>query len=433
MEYCKLQIGCLLIVLYVTFIYIRERKLYDCKKKDWLFECLLTAGIFSIAFDGITAYTVNHQEQVPGIVNSLLHMCFLCSLDVIVFLMFLYMLNMSRGLPESGAKRFLLLFPLLVNIGVVILFVPQLTYRKGRYTSYSMGISAYACFVMVAVYLIAAVGVMVHGWRNLERHKRITVSTYLMASVGVSAYQMFQPEALITSLVPAFAVVGTYLNIENPLFTKLRRHNNEMVMGFATLVEKRDDNTGGHIRRTTEYVRMLAEELRRRGNYKEELTRDYIENLVMAAPMHDIGKIAIPDAILQKPGRLTAGEFEIMKTHAVEGGKIIQETFGHTGGDAYERIAYEVAAHHHEKWNGGGYPDGLAGQEIPLCARIMAIADVFDAVSARRCYREALPLQECFQIIQEGRGRDFDPVIADAFLDMKEEIRKVYESMDVTK
>lgn len=304
----------MLIVLYVTFIYIRERKLYDCKKKNQLFECLLLAGIFSIAFDGITAYTVNHQEQVPGLVNGFLHLCFLCSLDVIVFLMFLYMLNMSRGLPESRGRRLLLLLPLAVNIGVVILFIPQLTYRRGRYTSYSMGVSAYACFAMVAVYLIAAVAVLLHGWKNLERHKRITVTTYLLASVGVSAYQMLQPEALITSLVPAIAVVGTYLNIENPLFTKLRRHNNEMVMGFATLVEKRDDNTGGHIRRTTEYVRMLAEELRRRGNY-----------------------------------------------------------------------------------------------------------------------REAMPLQECFAIIQEGRGRDFDPVIADAFLDMREEIQRVYEALKVEK
>lgn len=143
--------------------------------------------------------------------------------------------------------------------------------------------------------------------------------------------------------------------------------------------------------------------------------------------MHDVGKIAIPDAILQKPGKLTDEEFEIMKTHAQKGGKIIRETFGHLGNDAYEEMAYEVAAHHHEKWNGRGYPDGLKETEIPLCARIMAVADVFDAVSAKRCYRDAMPLDQCFHIIEEGRGRDFDPVLVDVFIEIEDKIRKVYE------
>lgn len=150
-------------------------------------------------------------------------------------------------------------------------------------------------------------------------------------TIGVTAYQMFFPEALLSSLVPAVVIVGIYLNQETPLYAKLQKNNEEMVMGFATLVENRDDNTGGHIRRTTAYVKLLAEELRSRGFYKEQLTNDYVANLVMAAPMHDVGKIAIPDAILQKPGKLTDEEFEIMKTHAQKGGKIIRETFGHLG------------------------------------------------------------------------------------------------------
>ncbi|MCI5830393.1 MAG: HD domain-containing protein, partial [Spirochaetia bacterium] len=145
-----------------------------------------------------------------------------------------------------------------------------------------------------------------------------------------------------------------------------------------------------------------------------------------ASPMHDIGKIAIPDAILQKPGKLTDEEYAIMKTHADKGGKIIEETFGHSDNDEYEKMAFEVARHHHEKWNGKGYPDSLVRKDIPLCARIMAIADVFDAVSAKRCYRDAMPLEQCFEIIEKGSGTDFDPVIADVFLDMKDQVIKVY-------
>ena len=131
------------------------------------------------------------------------------------------------------------------------------------------------------------------------------------------------------------------------------------------------------------------------------------------------------DAILQKPGRLTDEEFAIMRTHTEKGGEIIKETFGHIGDGEYEKMTYEVARYHHEKWNGKGYPQGLAGEDIPLCARIMSVADVFDAVSAKRCYRDAMPLEQCFEIIEKGSGQDFDPDIAEVFLDMRERIGQV--------
>lgn len=146
--------------------------------------------------------------------------------------------------------------------------------------------------------------------------------------------------------------------------------------------------------------------------------------------MHDIGKISVPDVILQKPGKLTDEEYAIIKTHAANGGKIIEETFGHLTNKEYTKMAYEVARFHHEKWNGMGYPDGLKEEEIPLCARIMAVADVFDAISQKRCYREAMPLDKCFQIIAEGRGKDFDPVLVDIFLDIRDEVEKVHADIN---
>ncbi|MGN0623438.1 MAG: HD-GYP domain-containing protein, partial [Oscillospiraceae bacterium] len=142
----------------------------------------------------------------------------------------------------------------------------------------------------------------------------------------------------------------------------------------------------------------------------------------------DIGKISIPDSILRKPGRLTDEEFEIMKSHSAKGGKIIRETFAHLEDETHKEMAYNVARYHHEKWNGRGYPEGLSGEDIPLPARIMAIADVFDAVSEKRCYREAMPLEKCFDIIEEGRGRDFDPVLTDAFLNIRDEIVQVHKN-----
>ena len=210
---------------------------------------------------------------------------------------------------------------------------------------------------------------------------------------------------------------------------ELSHYHEEMVMGFATLVENKDGSTGGHIKRTTMYVKLLAEELQKRGLYQDILSDEYVKNLCMAAPMHDVGKISIPDVVLQKPGKLTAEEFEIIKTHTASGGRIIQDTFGHLGHKQYTQMAYEVARYHHEKWNGKGYPEGLKRKEIPLCARIMAIADVFDAVSEKRCYRDAMPLDACFDIILEGSGQDFEPMLVEAFLDIREEIEKAHSEI----
>ena len=253
-------------------------------------------------------------------------------------------------------------------------------------------------------------------------------------------------ETILWGIVPramvltAVAIIFTMLSSRTKaLLTNLTQaadelslYHEEMVMGFATLVENKDGSTGGHIKRTTMYVKLLAEELQKRGYYKEILTRDYMKNLCMAAPMHDIGKISVPDVILQKPGKLTAEEFEIIKKHTVSGGKIIQETFGHLGNEQYAQMAYEVAHFHHEKWNGRGYPEGLKETEIPLCARIMAVADVFDAVSEKRCYRDAMPMDKCFEIIQEGRGQDFEPVLVEVFLDIREKVEQVHKEVNAS-
>ena len=424
-EYSKLQIGCMLIVIYIAFIYFRERYAYKVKKKEIVFELLLFTGIFSIAFDGITAYTVNWLNKVPVLLNDIFHTCFLCSLDAIVFLIFLYILDITRGLPKKRKTKIIISMPFAINMAAVIMFMPKITYRHGDITNYSMGIPVYTCYIMVAVYMLGSVILLICGRKNMGHNKLITITTCIVAALAVTVYQMIHPQALLTSLVSVFVIIGAYLNMENPLFQKLSAHNKEMVMGFATLVENRDGNTGGHIRRTTTYVEMLAKELKNRGLYKDELTEDYIKNLTMAAPMHDVGKIAVPDAILQKPGKLTAEEFDVMKTHAAKGGEIIKETFQSMGDEEYEKIAYQVARFHHEKWNGKGYPEGLSRKEIPLCARIMAVADVFDAVSAKRCYRDAMPLEQCFAIIENGSGQDFDPYITDVFLDMKEEITDI--------
>lgn len=430
MENCKLQIGCMLIILYIIFVYYKECRRFRRKHRWSVFDGLLLLGVVAVFFDGVTAYTVNHLEQVNEGLNRVLHMFFLLSLDSFIFWLFIYMISITTGLPKQKGKMLLLYSPFVVNVILVVVNMPTLEYCQGELTNYSMGVSAYTCFIMAGIYIILSMIIFFGRWRYIEEHKRVSIFTYLLVLACVAGYQMLHPQSLLSSLCVTIIVLGAYINQENPTVEELAHYHDEMTMGFATLVENKDGSTGGHIRRTTMYVRLLAEELRNRGYYKEALTKDYMKNLCMAAPMHDIGKIAVPDVILQKPGRLTDEEFEAIKCHTVSGGKIIQETFGHLGNEQYAQMAYEVARFHHEKWNGKGYPEGLKRKEIPLCARIMAIADVFDAVSQNRCYREAMSLDRCFDIILEGSGQDFDPLLAEVFLDIRPRVEEIHKKIN---
>ena len=190
-----------------------------------------------------------------------------------------------------------------------------------------------------------------------------------------------------------------------------------MITLMAEIVENRDDNTGGHIKRTAKYVEQIAEELKKRGAYASVLTDAYVKDMIVAAPLHDIGKIHIPDNILNKPGRLTEEEFAIMKTHTTAGRDLLVQAMEELGEFPYLRMAIEMAESHHEWWNGKGYPEGISGEEIPLCARIMAVADVFDALTSKRCYKDEMPLEKAYAIIREESGTHFDPVVAEAFLE----------------
>ncbi len=196
---------------------------------------------------------------------------------------------------------------------------------------------------------------------------------------------------------------------------------------LASLAETRDNDTGNHIRRTQHYVRILAETLRYHPRFQAVLDDDQtIDLLFKSAPLHDIGKVGIPDRILLKPGRLDADEFEIMKTHATLGYKAILQAERELGKEVpFLRFAKEIAYGHHEKWDGSGYPQGLSGTDIPVSARLMALADVYDALISRRVYKLGLPYEAARQIILNGRGSHFDPDIVDAFVAVEDTFKAV--------
>lgn len=194
------------------------------------------------------------------------------------------------------------------------------------------------------------------------------------------------------------------------------------VLALAKLSEARDEDTGDHLVRMSHYVELIANELKKVPQYKEIITREYIESLVKFSPMHDIGKVGIPDNILLKPGKLSPPEFEIMKTHTLYGANVLDEAEKNINkkGRSLFSMGIEIALNHHEKFDGTGYPNGVVGEAIPLSARIVAVADVFDALLSKRPYKEPFPLSEAIKIIKEGRGKHFDPVIVDVFLALYE-------------
>jgi len=187
--------------------------------------------------------------------------------------------------------------------------------------------------------------------------------------------------------------------------SEVNRLQESSILVMVSLAEFRDECTGNHIRRTREYARVLAEQLARLPEHAAHLTAQRIELIAKSAPLHDIGKIAIPDHILLKPGKLTPAEFDIMKTHAQRGYDMLRTAGEHMGeqGDFLE-MAMEIARCHHEKWDGSGYPDGLAGEQIPLAARLMAVADVFDALTTSRPYKTAMTREQAVAIIVQGNG-----------------------------
>ncbi|MCH5252454.1 MAG: response regulator [Lachnospiraceae bacterium] len=192
-----------------------------------------------------------------------------------------------------------------------------------------------------------------------------------------------------------------------------------VIVGMANLIESRDGSTGKHVKNTQMYVKMIADELHKRNLFPEELTDDYIENLRKAAPLHDVGKINIPDSILKKPGKLDDEEWEIMKSHTTKSRKIIKMIIADVEDKEYVKMAEDIALYHHERWDGTGYPMGLSEEDIPLSARIMAVADVFDALYEERVYKPPVrPIERIVQIMMEGRGSQFDPVIIDVFVEM---------------
>lgn len=242
----------------------------------------------------------------------------------------------------------------------------------------------------------------------------------------------FVPAIMLQRVRRTMELEGYKKNLEHMVEQQLQRITQlqqDIIITMANLIESRDGTTGEHVKRTSAYVNLLVSKMQEKGLYKETLTPKYINYIQKASPLHDIGKITVPDRILQKPGALTKEEYELIQLHAEAGGRLIQENMDRIVDQEFVEVARDMAAYHHEKWNGGGYPKNLKGKEIPLSARILAIADVFDALVSERQYKKGMTLEQAFEIMEKEKGRSFEPELLDVFFEAEEELRELMREL----
>lgn len=279
-------------------------------------------------------------------------------------------------------------------------------------------------------------------------HVHLILMLFFLAGYLVVAFSiLFNIDivgTLFTGIIFFFGAIFVFMGIimQSAFLGSIKRRHNKIIsnnkqllqtenvtiFALAYQAEIRDLHTGQHLDRTAMYVKILVEELRKVPKYSIRLTDEYITDIVKSAPLHDIGKVGVPDSILQKPGKLTDEEFEIIKKHCEHGAYILKTAEKKLDFDSYLTIAIKLVNSHHERWDGKGYPHGLKWEEIPLCARIMSLADVYDALRSERCYKKSISHEESCSIISSESGNAFDPDIVDIFIKSEDKFLKVSEN-----
>lgn len=309
----------------------------------------------------------------------------------------------------------------------LIFYFDENGYQRGNY------FFIYGIFYFVSLlYLIVCMTFVGKRFRHRDAVTIIMILVILVA--GIVPMTLYQLNITYIAIALSASLCYIYYNdlvqqdIKSELVAnqeKLTNMQGHIISSLASLIESRDTETGDHVSRTGAFVETLARDAIKDGVYTATLNERYVDMLRMLAPMHDIGKIVVSDKILRKPGKLTDEEYEQMKKHASAGGAVIREVLSGVADEEYLSLAADIATFHHEKWDGTGYPAGLSGENIPLSARIMAIADVFDALVSKRCYKEPIPVEEAFKIIEEDAGKRFDPKLAEVFLRRRDDFRSI--------
>ena len=329
---------------------------------------------------------------------------------------------------HKEAKKCLYFFGLNVLIEIIaapfgwIFFFNENGYSRGDY------FIIYEAFYFIGLFYLI-VSMFIVGKRFRHRDAITIVMVLIILVSGILPMTFAQIHIAYISIGICSSLCYIYYNdlVQEDIQSELKENQskifdmqNHTISGLANLIENRDTETGEHVARTSAIVKILATDTKNAGYYTDIIDDNYIDLLYKSAPLHDVGKILVSDTILIKPGKLTKEEYEVMKKHATFGGKVVREILTGVTDEEYLKFASDIATFHHERYDGSGYPNGLVGNDIPLSARIMAIADVFDALVSKRCYKEPIPFDEAIEIIKSESGTHFDPILVKVFIDNKE-------------
>ena len=321
----------------------------------------------------------------------------------------------------------------LINLVVLATVVLLVVWKDIMAASHGGGSANLHILIMLEVAFVVSVmvGYILLSILQYSRNMRLAIETEQHGLIRVVEGELDTVVPIVTN--DEFARIAEMTNVMTDRLRStmddLRSTQDATIGALVSLAAKRDTETGLHLKRTQAYVEVLAHALRGCGHHVETLNEETIATLRRSAPLHDVGKVGVPDEILQKPGKLTKAEFEIMKTHTTIGAAALAEAEAEMGGSSFLSTAFEIAESHHEKWDGSGYPYGLAGEAIPLSGRLMALADVYDALRSKRCYKDAMSHEAACGIIRDGRGTHFDPAVVDAFENAEAFFEEIAEAL----
>ncbi|MBO4733304.1 MAG: HD domain-containing protein [Clostridia bacterium] len=411
---------------------------------------IVFAAVFTTILNDLGIFTVEKRVMVP---MMFITVAFLL-VPMLIFIIHDVIREKSPTILQwKGLKLiiisvtyicFLILCTALSFHAVLLVIIPMLMTAQYRYNKKLLFWVAFATILLVPTSVYGSFFLGVPD-RNLIKNALSDADALIIANRFKIATSKRMVEILFHYIMPRMIQVVTVvvlatgiskrnarmldnqvnlMQVANDELNKRNVMQNKVIEDLASVIETRDIGTGEHVKRTKKYVGIIARELIKYDKYKNLLKDEEIRIIEGAAPLHDVGKIAVPDYILLKPAKLTDEEFEKIKYHAQKGGEMIKNIFSNFADEKLVEKAYNIAIAHHEKWDGKGYPHGLSGEEIPLEARLMAIADVFDALVSDRVYKKAMPPEEAFDIILDGAGTHFDPDIIKILESIKDEFIK---------
>lgn len=362
------------------------------------------------------------------------------------FIFWFYLEYMKEYLPQKKIIKFfikifmlfLIVYSILtllsIKYNLFFYITPDNYYKRGNFYSVSVG--------LIGVFFFMTFMILVANHKYLPNVQKISFYSFFIIPFVLEIVQILNYGLSLVNMGITFSMLIIFINLHRNLEIKLYmtesqiRKKQELISEFqentilslSNLVENRDTDKGNHIQRIVKYIEILAKQAQKDHVYPDIIDAKYISILLKAAPLHDIGKIVVPDKILKKEGKLDTQEFEQMKRHVIEAEIIVKDVIGFTNNKEYIDFITDIATYHHERWDGRGYPYNLSGTQIPLCARLMAIVDVFDAIVTNRYYKTAVPFETAIQDIENNSGKAFDPILVTEFLKVTDDINKVLKT-----